>query len=73
MTATTIDTRAISVPGIDRIPVRELVPYLIFFGIVAVVAMYFVGVEQGVFSVFSGATVHEWVHDGRHLLGFPCH
>ncbi|WP_159014443.1 CbtB domain-containing protein, partial [Streptomyces sp. NRRL WC-3725] len=21
----------------------------------------------------SGEGVHEWVHDGRHLLGFPCH
>ena len=19
------------------------------------------------------SAVHEWVHDGRHLLGFPCH
>jgi len=24
-------------------------------------------------SVFSGHYVHEFVHDGRHLLGFPCH
>ncbi|MEU1409723.1 CbtB-domain containing protein, partial [Streptomyces sp. NPDC005728] len=20
-----------------------------------------------------GTEVHEWVHDARHLLGFPCH
>lgn len=35
---------------------------------------YFVGVDQGAFSVFgSDMHIHEFVHDGRHLLGFPCH
>ena len=34
---------------------------------------YFVGAEQGATSVFAGNAVHEWVHDARHLLGFPCH
>ncbi|NUU21542.1 MAG: CbtB-domain containing protein, partial [Streptomycetaceae bacterium] len=24
-------------------------------------------------AVVSGEDVHEWVHDARHLLGFPCH
>ncbi|MCT2584600.1 CbtB-domain containing protein [Actinophytocola gossypii] len=24
-------------------------------------------------SIPAGDAVHEWVHDGRHLLGFPCH
>jgi hypothetical protein len=37
------------------------------------VAWYFVSAEQGAISIFSGAAVHEWLHDGRHLLGFPCH
>ncbi|MEU7734314.1 CbtB-domain containing protein, partial [Streptomyces griseus] len=27
----------------------------------------------GATAVISGEGVHEWVHDGRHLLGFPCH
>ena len=36
-------------------------------------AVYFVGTEQGAMSIFSGMDVHEFVHDGRHLLGFPCH
>ena len=35
--------------------------------------MYFVSAEQGATSLLSGTAVHEWVHDGRHLLGFPCH
>lgn len=51
----------------------ELLPYAIFAGFVLFVLMYFVGGEQGVSSVFSGAGVHEFLHDGRHLLGFPCH
>ena len=30
-------------------------------------------VEEGATALFAGNAVHEWVHDGRHLLGFPCH
>jgi hypothetical protein len=37
------------------------------------VLVYFVGAEEGATSIFPGAKLHEWVHDGRHLLGFPCH
>ncbi len=29
--------------------------------------------HQGATALFSGSYVHEFVHDGRHLLGFPCH
>lgn len=40
----------------------------------ALVIIYFVGIDQGMTSVFGDSTViHEWVHDGRHFLGFPCH
>ena len=40
----------------------------------ALLAVYFVGVDQGAVSLFgSDAHVHEFVHDARHLLGFPCH
>jgi hypothetical protein len=34
---------------------------------------YFVGAEEGATSLIPGMYVHEFVHDGRHLLGFPCH
>ncbi|HEX6758794.1 MAG TPA: CbtB-domain containing protein [Propionibacteriaceae bacterium] len=51
----------------------QVLPWLIFAGMLALVAMYFISAEQGVASLFSGTAVHEWVHDGRHLLGFPCH
>lgn len=36
-------------------------------------ALFLVGAEQGATAIFAGEGVHEWVHDGRHLLGFPCH
>ncbi|AYV32189.1 hypothetical protein EES41_36140 [Streptomyces sp. ADI95-16] len=55
------------------LPVRAVLPWAVFVGLLMLVALYFVGAEQGATSVFSGAGVHEWVHDGRHLLGFPCH
>jgi cobalt transporter subunit CbtB len=35
---------------------------------------YFVGVDQGALSIFGhDMHVHEFVHDARHFLGFPCH
>jgi hypothetical protein len=54
------------------IPVRELLPWAIF-GLVFMLAIYFVGAEEGATSLIKGMYVHEFVHDGRHLLGFPCH
>ena len=40
----------------------------------ALLALYFVGVDQGAVSLFgTDSHVHEFVHDARHLLGFPCH
>jgi predicted anti-sigma-YlaC factor YlaD len=55
------------------IPLRELLPWAIFAGLILLLAIYFVGAEQGATSLISGKYVHEFVHDGRHLLGFPCH
>ena len=54
------------------IPVREIAPWLVF-GALALLAIYFVGAEEGATSLVNGMYVHEWVHDSRHLLGFPCH
>ncbi|MCV7193794.1 CbtB domain-containing protein [Mycolicibacterium brumae] len=41
----------------------------------ALIVLYFIGVDQGATSVFGADNmyVHEFVHDARHLLGFPCH
>ncbi|MDO3401615.1 CbtB-domain containing protein [Mycolicibacterium neoaurum] len=42
--------------------------------LLALTLLYLVGIEQGVVSIFGGNTVvHEFAHDARHLLGFPCH
>ena len=55
------------------IPMRELLPWALFGGLLLLLAIYFVGVEQGATSMIQGRAVHEFLHDGRHLLGFPCH
>jgi hypothetical protein len=56
-----------------QIPVREILPWLAFAGVLALLLIYFVGAEQGAAALISGHYVHEFVHDGRHLLAFPCH
>jgi len=55
------------------IPLRELLPWAVFAAVVAFVLLFLVGAEQGAVSVFQGVWMHELMHDGRHLLGFPCH
>ncbi len=55
------------------IPVRQTLPWLVFAGLLLMLALYFVGAEEGATSLIKGMAVHEFVHDGRHLLGFPCH
>ncbi|KWF28849.1 CbtB domain-containing protein [Burkholderia pseudomultivorans] len=57
----------------EPIPVRALLPWAVFVGLILLLALYFVGAEQGATSLVPGMYVHEFVHDGRHLLGFPCH
>jgi hypothetical protein len=40
----------------------------------ALLVYYFVGVDEGMTSIFGKSMViHELVHDSRHFLGFPCH
>ncbi|WP_263382079.1 CbtB-domain containing protein [Granulicella arctica] len=63
-------TQPVSLPVI---PLSELLPWLLFGGLLMLLAIYFVGAEQGATSIIDGRTVHEFLHDGRHLLGFPCH
>jgi hypothetical protein len=40
--------------------------------VLAFVVLYLVGFDQGAISR-SGMYMHELMHDGRHLLGLPCH
>lgn len=71
--AGTLAPQPVSIPPITPIPLGELLPWAIFGGLLMLLAVYFVGAEQGATSLVPGHAVHEFVHDGRHLLGFPCH
>jgi hypothetical protein len=64
---------AVAPVAIPAIPLQDLLPWTIFAGLLLLLAIYFVGAEQGATSLISGMYVHEFVHDSRHLLGFPCH
>ena len=58
---------------LPAIPLKDVYPWAVFIGLLVVLAIYFVGAEQGATSMIGGSMVHEFVHDARHLLGFPCH
>ena len=47
---------------------------LIAVGVVllSLLTLYLVGFDQGAVSR-TGMYMHELMHDGRHLLGLPCH
>lgn len=61
--------------GVDvpTIPVGKLAPWALFTFLLAAIIVFFVSSGGGAGSIPGGLFVHEWVHDGRHLLGFPCH
>jgi Probable cobalt transporter subunit (CbtB) len=63
----------ISAPAPVAVPLRQLLPWAVFGLLLAVVLIYLVGAEQGASSLVPGHYLHELMHDGRHLLGFPCH
>ena len=62
-----------SVPATPAFTLGQVLPWLIFAALLTLVALYFVGAEEGAFALLAGNAVHEWTHDGRHLLGLPCH
>ncbi|WP_455816104.1 CbtB domain-containing protein [Pseudomonas cerasi] len=55
------------------IPLTAILPWIAFITLMVMLSVYFIGAEQGATAVFSGNQVHEYFHDARHLLGFPCH
>ena len=59
--------------AVTPIPAAQLLPWALFGGLLMLLALYFVSTEEGAARLLSGLEVHEFVHDGRHLLGFPCH
>ena len=58
---------------VPTVPLAELAPWALFFGLLGLLTLFFISADQGAVSFLSGTAVHEWVHDGRHLLGYPCH
>lgn len=70
---TTPQARRTRVPAID-ISATKAAVWLSVTAVLALMVLYFVGVDQGATSVFGdNMYIHEFVHDARHLLGFPCH
>ena len=68
-----MSTVSVPAPIPIRIPLREILPWAIFIGVLSLLLLYFVAAEQGATAIISGQYVHEFVHDGRHLLGVPSH
>jgi hypothetical protein len=68
-----LDTTQPTAVPVPVVSLKGLLPYWIFAGIVLMLGIYFVGAEEGAASIVNGMGVHEFVHDARHLLGFPCH
>ena len=64
-------------PGVapvhGAIPLREVLPWAVFAGVILLGLLYLLGIDQGATQLVPGSFLHEFVHDGRHLLGFPCH
>ena len=60
--------RSVAVPALSP---RLLAAALLSVGLMLLLA-YLVGFDQGAVSR-SGMYLHELMHDGRHLLGVPCH
>lgn len=58
---------------VPSIPVAQLAPWAAFVFLAAAIVLFFISADQGIVSIPAGNAVHEWVHDGRHLLGYPCH
>jgi hypothetical protein len=56
------------------LPISRAMLWLLGVALVALAVYYFIGVDEGAVSVFGKSMViHEFVHDSRHFLGFPCH
>ena len=68
-----VEAIIVSDRGLEPIPLSAIIPWAILAGLFLLLAVYFVSTEQGATSLIPGMYVHEFLHDGRHLLGFPCH
>ena len=68
----------VDTPRAERIPISIPLAagpwWLVATALLSLLLYYFIGIDQGAFSVFGNDMhIHEFVHDSRHFLGFPCH
>ncbi|MCU1593444.1 MAG: hypothetical protein JWO12_836 [Frankiales bacterium] len=67
-----VQTHDVATPVVVSLPKAALM--LLSTALLALLAYYFIGVDEGMTSVFGKTMyVHELLHDARHFLGFPCH
>ncbi|AEV75872.1 hypothetical protein MycrhN_5398 [Mycolicibacterium rhodesiae NBB3] len=67
------EARPISAARIDVSAVAAAA-WLTGTAFLALLVLYVVGLDQGATSILGSDThIHEFVHDARHLLGYPCH
>ncbi len=56
------------------LPISSGTQWLVGTLLFSALLYYFIGIDQGATSIFGNDMhIHEFVHDARHLLGFPCH
>jgi putative cobalt transporter subunit CbtB len=67
------ETAKVAAPALD-LSVAKAALWLSVTAFLALLVLYVVGLDQGATSLLGQNTyVHEFMHDARHLLGFPCH
>ncbi|MEO7261360.1 MAG: CbtB-domain containing protein [Jatrophihabitantaceae bacterium] len=72
MSSTSTSPTATATPVV--VPVSVAALWLVSALFLALAMYFLIGVDQGAVSVFGqNSNIHEFVHDARHLLGFPCH
>ena len=69
-----------TIPATTAVPTPVVLPLpkaILWLGgtvLLALALYYFIGIDQGATSVFGdNMYIHEFVHDARNFLGFPCH
>jgi hypothetical protein len=71
--AAVVEREAPATVEIPVVPLRDVARWAVFVAALLVVLLYLVGLEEGATSIASSRYLHEFLHDGRHLLAFPCH
>jgi Probable cobalt transporter subunit (CbtB) len=59
--------------GAPPVPLRDVARWAVFTVALLLALLYLAGLEEGATSIVSSRYLHEFLHDGRHLLAFPCH